>query len=168
MRSLLSAGVDTTVTALGSAIWCLARIPEQFQRLKADPKLARWAFEEMLQYILPVHSFCRTADVDTEVSGIKIVIGAKILCVLGAANLDENHRPEADKFNIERRPSENLALGVGIHACVGQNVARAEGEAVLTAVAIKVGSIELSGEAVWRPNNSIRTSDPRPVTFRVR
>ena len=106
---------------------------------------------------------------DTEVSGIKIVIGTKILCVLGAANLDENHWPEADKFNIERRPSEHLALGVGIYACVGQkNVARAEGEAVLTAVAIKVGSIELSGEAVWRPNNSIRTLDRLPVTFRAR
>ena len=106
---------------------------------------------------------------DTEVSGIKIVIGTKILCVLGAANLDENHWPEADKFHIERRPSEHLALGVGIYACVGQkNVARAEGEAVLTAVAIKVGSIELSGEAVWRPNNSIRTLDRLPVTFRAR
>ena len=150
MRSLLSAGVDTTVTALGSAIWCLARNPEQFQRLKADPKLARWAFEKTLWYISPAHSFCRTADVDTEVSGIKIVIGTKILCVLGAANLDENHWPEADKFHIERRPSEHLALGVGIHACVGQNVVRAE------------------GEPVWRPNNSIRTLDRLPVTFRAR
>lgn len=165
VRSLLSAGIDTTVTALGSAIWCLARNPEQFQRLKADPQLARWAFEETLRYISPVHSFCRTADVDTEVSGIKIVKGTKILCVLGAANLDENHWPEADKFDIERKPSDHLALGVGIHACVGQNVARAEGEAMLTAVANKVGSIELSDEALWRPNNSIRTLDRLPVRF---
>ena len=102
---------------------------------------------------------------DTEVSGIKIVKGTKILCVLGAANLDENHWPEADKFDIERKPSDHLALGVGIHACVGQNVARAEGEAMLTAVANKVGSIELSDEALWRPNNSIRTLDRLPVRF---
>ena len=167
VRSLLSAGVDTTVTALGSAIWCLARNPEQFQRLKADPKLARWAFEETLRYISPVHSFCRTADVNTEVSGIKIVKGTKILCVLGAANLDENYWPDADRFDIERRPSDHLALGMGIHACVGQNVARAEGEAVLTAVANKLGSIELSGKTVWRPNNSIRALDRLPITFRA-
>ena len=167
VRSMLSAGVDTSVTALGSAVWCLANNPDQFERLKADPKLARWAFEETLRYISPIHSFCRTANGETEVGGIKIVEGAKVLCVLGAANLDESHWPEADKFDIERRPTGHLALGVGIHGCVGQNVARAEGEAVLTAIANKVGSIELAGDTVWRPNNSIRALDQLPVTFRA-
>lgn len=167
VRSMLSAGVDTSVTALGSAVWCLANNPDQFERLKADPKLARWAFEETLRYISPIHSFCRTANGETEVGGIKIVEGAKVLCVLGAANLDESHWPEADKFDIERRPTGHLALGVGIHGCVGQNVARAEGEAVLTAIANKVGSIELAGDTVWRPNNSIRALDRLPVTFRA-
>ncbi len=167
VRSMLSAGVDTSVTALGSAVWCLANNPDQFERLKAEPKLARWAFEETLRYISPIHSFCRTANGDTDVNGIKIVEGAKVLCVLGAANLDENHWPEADKFDIERRPTGHLALGVGIHGCVGQNVARAEGEAVLTAIANKVGSIELAGDTVWRPNNSIRALDQLPVTFRA-
>ena len=168
VRSLLSAGVDTTVAAIGSAVWCLANNPDQFQKLKADPKLALWAFEETLRYTSPVHSFCRTANVDTEVSGIKIAEGSKILCVLGAANLDEDQYPEADKFDIERRPSDHLALGVGIHGCVGQNVARAEVEAVLTAIANQVDSIELAGEPVWRPNNSVRTLDRLPVTFRAK
>ena len=104
---------------------------------------------------------------DTEVCGVKIVQGTKILCALGAANLDKNHWPEADKSDIERRPSDNLALGVGIHACVGQIVARAEDEAVLAAVANKMGAIELSGEAVWRPNNSIRTLARLTITFRA-
>ena len=165
-RSLLSAGVDTTVAAIGSAVWCLANNPDQFQKLKADPKLALWAFEETLRYTSPVHSFCRTDNVDTEVSGIKIDEGSKILCVLGAANLDEDKYPEADKFDIERRPVDHLALGVGIHGCVGQNVARAEVEAVLTAIANQVDSIELTGEPVWRPNNSVRTLDRLPVVFR--
>ncbi|MEC8857508.1 MAG: cytochrome P450, partial [Chloroflexota bacterium] len=69
-------------------------------------------------------------------------------------------------FDIERRPSDHLALGVGIHGCVGQNVARAEADAVLTAIANKVGSIELTGEPVWRPNNSVHTLDRLPVIFR--
>ena len=168
VRSMLSAGIDTTVSVLGSAVWCLANNPDQFQKLKADPKLALWAFEETLRYTSPVHSFCRTANVDTEVSGIKIAEGSKILCVLGAANLDEDQYPEADKFDIERRPSDHLALGVGIHGCVGQNVARAEVEAVLTAIANQVDSIELAGEPVWRPNNSVRTLDRLPVTFRAK
>lgn len=168
VRSLLSAGIDTTVTALGGAIWCLANNPEQFQILKSDPSLARWAFEETLRYISPVHSFCRTANIDTVVAGVKIAEGTKILCVLGAANLDEEHWREADKFDIERRPSDHLALGVGIHGCVGQNVARAEANAVLTAIANKVESIHLSGEPVWRPNNSVHTLDTLPVTFQAK
>ena len=64
----------------------------------------------------------------------------------------------ADKFDIGRKPTGHLALGVGILGCVGQNVARAEGEAVLTAIANKVDSIEFAGEAVWRPNNEV---DPK-------
>ena len=166
VRSLLSAGVDTTVTALGSAVWCLANNPDQFQLLKTDSTLPVWTFEETLRYTSPVHTFCRTANLDTEVSGVKIEEGSKVLCVLGSANLDEDHWPEADKFDIGRKPSDHLALGVGVHGCVGQNVARAELDAVLTALAGKVGSIELAGEAVWRPNNSVHTLDRLPVTFR--
>ena len=138
VRSLLSAGVDTTVTAIGSALWCLVTNPQQFERLKADPKLARPAFDETLRYTSPVHSFCRTANGDTQVGSVQIREGSKILCVLGSANLDDAHWPEADKFDIERKPVGHLALGIGIHGCVGQNVARAEGEAVLIAIAEKV------------------------------
>ncbi|WP_417681059.1 cytochrome P450 [Roseibium sp.] len=165
VRSLLSAGVDTTVTGIGSALWCLASFPDQFERLKADPKLARPAFEEALRYTSPVHTFCRTADVDAEVSGVAIARDTKILCVLGAANLDGEYWPEAERFDITRRPTGHLAFGTGIHGCVGQNVARAEVEAVLSAIAEKVGAIDLTGEAVWRPNNAIHALDRMPLRF---
>jgi len=165
VRSLLSAGVDTTVTGIGSAVWCFANFPEEFQKLKAKPKLARTAFEEVLRFTSPVHSFCRTAAADTEVSGIAIAEGTKILCVLGSANLDDAHWEGADRFDISRRPNAHLAFGTGIHNCVGQLVARAELEAVLGAMAEKVGRIELAGEAVWRPNNAIHALDRLPVTF---
>jgi hypothetical protein len=168
VRSLLSAGVDTTVTGLGSAVWCLATNPQEFARLKEDPKLARPAFEETLRYTSPVHSFCRTAHVDTEVGGVSVQKDTKILCVLAAANLDENQWPDADRFDIGRRPIGHLALGTGIHGCVGQNVARAEAEAVLTAIANKVESIELAGDAAWRPNNAIHALDRMPITFRAK
>ena len=165
VRSLLSAGVDTTVAALGSAVWCLANNPEQFKRLKTDPTLSIWAFEETLRYTSPIHTFCRTAGADTEVSGVKIEEGTKILCVLGSANLDEDHWPKADRFDIERRPTDHLALGVGVHGCVGQNVARAELDAMLTVIANKVESIELAGDVIWRPNNSVRTLERLPIKF---
>lgn len=166
VRSLLSAGIDTTVAALGNAVCCLAAHPGEFERLKADPGLARPAFEETLRYTSPVHTFCRTASLDTEVGGIAIRAGSKILCVLGAANLDEEHWPDADRFDIARRPVGHLALGVGIHNCVGQNVARAEGEAVLTELAARVEAIEPAGQAVWRPNNALHALARLPVAFR--
>jgi len=166
VRSLLSAGVDTTVTGIGSALWCFANNPDQYELLKQDPKLARPAFEEVLRYTSPVHSFCRTAQVDTEVGGIAIEKDTKILCVLGSANLDEEHWPNADRFDITRRATGHLAFGTGIHGCVGQNVARAELEALLGALADKVASIELEGDAVWRPNNAIHALDRMPLRFR--
>lgn len=164
VRSLLSAGVDTTVTALGSALWCFANAPDQFAALKADPAaLALPAFEETMRYTSPVNAFCRTAHVDTEVAGVKIVAGSKILCVLGAANLDDAHWPDAGRFDISRRTMGHLALGAGVHSCVGQNVARAEGQAVLQALGEQVSAIELTGAPVWRANNAIRALDRLPV-----
>jgi len=163
VRSLLSAGVDTTVTGIGSALWCLATHPQEYARLHADPDLARPAFEEALRRTSPVHSFCRTAAGETEVAGVTIPADAKILCVLGAANLDEDHWPDAHRYDITRRAAGHLALGTGIHGCVGQHVARAEGEAMLRALARRVARIELTGEPVWRPGNSIRALERLPL-----
>jgi 4-methoxybenzoate monooxygenase (O-demethylating) len=165
VRSLLSAGVDTTVTGIGSMIWCMATSPAEFEKLKAEPKLARPAFEETLRYTSPVHSFFRTVNVDTEVSGVQIVEGTKIMCSLGAANRDEQQFPEPEKYDINRMPAGHMAMGLGIHGCVGQVIARAEVEAISTAIATKVASIEFAGEAAWRPNHSIRALDILPVRF---
>ena len=166
VRSLLSAGVDTTVTGIGSAVWCLATNPSQFEILKADLTRVKGAFEETLRFTSPVHTFCRTADIDTVVSGVSIRADTKILCVLGAANLDADHWPQADVFDITRKPNGHLAFGVGIHGCVGQMVARLEMDAVLLALATKVDSIELAGMPVWRPNNAMHALETLPVTLR--
>lgn len=164
VRSLLSAGVDTTVTAIGSALWCLGNAPEQFELLRADPaRLALPTFEETIRFTSPVNAFCRTANRDTEVAGVEIVAGTKILCVLGAANLDDDHWPDAARFDITRRAAGHLALGAGVHTCVGQNVARAEGQAILQALGEQVGEINLTGDPVWRPNNAIRALDRLPL-----
>lgn len=168
VRSLLAAGVDTTVTGIGNTLWCLGSNPAEFEKLRLDPTRARPAFEEALRYTSPVHSFCRTASIDTEVSGIKIAKDTKILCVLGSANLDDRKWPRANAYEIDRKPVGHLALGTGIHGCVGQNVARAEAEAVFTAIANKVGSIEVIGEPVWRPNNAIHALDSMRIRLRRR
>ncbi|WP_237708099.1 cytochrome P450 [Oceanicola sp. S124] len=164
VRSLLSAGVDTTVTGIGNALHCFAANPGEWDRLRADPSLVRPAIEEVLRYTSPVHTFGRTAGRDSQIAGFPVVEGTKILCVLGAANLDPGKWGEdAGCFRIDRRPMGHMAFGAGIHGCVGQNIARAEMEAVLTALARKVARIEFDGAAPWRPNNAIHALDKLPL-----
>lgn len=165
VRSFLSAGVDTTVSSIGNALACLAQHPAEFEKLKADPSLARPCFEEVLRYTSPVHTFCRTAKADTQVSGVDIAEHSKILCVLGAANMDPDKWDNPQEFRIDPKPAGHLAFGVGVHGCVGQNIARAEMEAVLTTLAQKVDRIELLEQPVWRPNNAMHALDRMMVRF---
>ena len=163
VRSFLSAGVDTTVTGIGNALWCFSQHPDQWEALKADPSLIRPAFEEVLRYTSPVHTFLRTADRDTDIAGHPVPEGAKVLCVLGAANMDPAKWGDPDVFRINRRPIGHLAFGAGIHGCVGQNIARGELEALLSVMIEKVDRIEPTGPATWRPNNAIHALDRLPL-----
>lgn len=163
VRSLLSAGIDTTVTGIGNALLCLAQNPDQFDLLRADPDLALSAFEETLRVTSPVQAFCRTAAMDTDIAGVGIEEGSKILCVLGAANRDPAKWDRPERFDITRKSAGHLALGVGVHMCVGQNIARAEGQAVLRALAQQVSRIELTGPARPRINNAMHALDHLPI-----
>lgn len=163
VRSLLSAGVDTTVTGIGNLLYCLAKNPDQFKLLKNNPNLKRAAFEEVLRYTSPVHSFYRTAGQDTEIAGVKIRQGTKILCCLGSANRDEAKFPDAHRFDITREVQGHMGMGAGIHGCVGQNLARAEVAAVLGELLEQADAITLDGAPVWRPGNSIRALERLPI-----
>lgn len=164
VRSLLSAGVDTTVTGIGNALWALSQNPAEYAKLVADPTgMALPAFEETLRFTSPVQAFFRTASMDCTVGGVAVPEGSKILCVLGAANRDPDHWDAPHRFDISRKTAGHLALGVGAHVCVGQNIARAEGRAVLRALAERVTRLEPTGPAVWRPNNAIHALAHLPL-----
>ena len=163
VRSLLSAGVDTTVAALGAAMLSFATHQEQWQLLRDDPSLPRAAFEEVLRFHSPVHSFCRTVNVDTSIGDTALREGDKILCVLASANRDPRRWERADELDIRRSTAGHVAFGVGIHKCVGQAIARLEGEVLLRALAARVRAIRLDGEPVWRPGNSLRTLESLPI-----
>lgn len=165
-RSLLSAGVDTTVSGIGAAIYCLARFPEEFARLRADPTLARPAFEEAVRYESPVQTFFRTTTRSVEFGGIAVDEGEKVLMFLGAANRDPRHWERPDDYDISRRAVGHVGFGSGIHQCVGQLLARLEGECVLSALARKAGSIEITGPIRRRYNNTLRALASLPVTVR--
>ncbi len=166
VRSLLSAGLDTTVYGIGAALYCLARFPEQWRRLREDPGLARNAFEEAVRFESPVQTFFRTTTRDVEIAGHRIGEGEKILMFLGAANRDPRRWEDPDSYDVTRRTSGHVGFGSGIHMCVGQLVARLEGEVMLTALARRIASIEITGQVKRRYNNTLRGLDSLPLTVK--
>jgi 4-methoxybenzoate monooxygenase (O-demethylating) len=165
VRSLLSAGLDTTVNGIGAAIYCLARFPEELARLRRDPALARNAFEEAVRFESPVQTFFRTTTRAVEISGYRIGEGEKVLMFLGAANRDPRRWRNPNHYDITRKTAGHVGFGAGIHMCVGQLVARLEGEVVLAALARKVAAIEISGPVKRRYNNTLRGLECLPITL---
>lgn len=168
VRSLLTAGVDTTVNGLAAALYAFATNPDQWQRLRAEPGLARVAFDEAVRWESPVQVFFRTATRDIDFAGHLIPDGHKILMFLGAANRDERRWGEdADRFDLGRDPSGHVGFGMGIHQCVGQHVARLEAEALLGALARRIETIELAGPTRRHRNNTMRAWESIPVRVRT-
>ncbi|MFB9261753.1 cytochrome P450 [Bradyrhizobium erythrophlei] len=165
VRSLLSAGLDTTVNGIGAAVYCLARFPDQFTKLRSDPTLARNAFEEAVRFESPVQTFFRTTTREVELGGARIGEGEKVLMFLAAANRDPRRWDNPDSYDITRRTSGHVGFGSGVHMCVGQLVARLEGEVMLSALARRVGKIEITGEPKRRFNNTLRGLDSLPISI---
>ncbi|MBV8191614.1 MAG: cytochrome P450 [Alphaproteobacteria bacterium] len=167
VRSLLTAGVDTTVNGLGAALYCLARYPDQWQALRADPSLAKAAFEEAVRFESPVQTFFRTTTRDARIGEVEIQEGQKVLMFLGAANRDPRQWENPEIYDIRRKTIGHVGFGAGIHMCVGQMLARLEGEVVLAALARKVASIDIVGTPQRRYNNTLRGLSSLPVEIRA-
>jgi len=167
VRSLLSAGIDTTVHGIAWTLHTLSTRPDDWAALRADPALARSAFEETLRYASPVQLFFRTTTRDVPVAGSVIPAGEKVLCCVGAANRDPREWRDPDRFDIRRRAAHHLGFGSGIHACVGAAIARLEAETLLTALARHARTLEPAGPPRARPNNSLMALAELPLRARA-
>jgi 4-methoxybenzoate monooxygenase (O-demethylating) len=157
VRAILTAGVDTTVNGIGAALFALARFPSQWEKLRSDPaRFARPAFEEAVRFESPVQTFFRTTTRATEIGGVELDEGRKILLFLGAANRDPRRWEAPDEYDIERKVIGHVGFGAGIHVCVGQLLARLEGEVVLQGLARRARQLTLAGDPVRRFNNTLR------------
>ncbi|MER6817540.1 cytochrome P450 [Spirillospora sp. NPDC000708] len=163
VRSLLSAGVDTTVHGLAAVLYAFAANPGQWRRLRDEPHLARTAFDEAVRWQSPVQTFFRTAVGDQEIGGTVIPDGRKILMFLGAANRDPRRWDDPDAFDLARDPSGHVGFGMGLHQCVGQHVARLESEALLTALARRADRLEPAGTPTRHHNNTLRAWKSLPL-----
>ncbi|MES2626463.1 MAG: cytochrome P450 [Pseudomonadota bacterium] len=163
VRSLLSAGVDTTINGVGNALYCFARFPAEWQKLKAHPELARSAIDEILRYEGGVMNFFRTTTKEVNLGGYHIPGDEKVLVMFAAGNRDPKRWPDAATFDITRETKGHLGFGSGVHTCVGQMVARLEVELVLAELVQRVEHIELAGPPVRRLNNALRGLGSLPL-----
>jgi cytochrome P450 len=163
----LAPSLDTTISAIGSAVWLLAGNPDQWAALRADPALVPNAFNETLRLESPLRAFSRVTTAAVRAGGVDIPAGARVVVLYAAANRDERQFPRPDDFDITRdNAGEQLGFGWGVHSCAGQGLARMEAHALLTALAEQADRIDLIGPAPAALNNLInaRASVPVAVT----
>jgi cytochrome P450 len=167
LGDLLAPSLDTTVSALASALWLFGTHAEQWDAIRADQSLVHNTFNEIIRFESPLRALTRMVTLDHELGGHRLAAGSRVLLLYGSANRDERHWRDADFFDIRRvNANEHLGFGHGIHGCVGQALARLEAKALLAQLARKVSSIEV-GTPKWRLHNTIRGIESMPVSLRV-
>jgi 4-methoxybenzoate monooxygenase (O-demethylating) len=166
VRSILSAGFDTTVSGLSNAIYGFATNPEQWQILRENPTLIRTAFDEIIRWESPVQTFFRTTSKEVDIAGVRVARDQKVLLFLAAANRDPRRWEKADELDVCRNATGHVAFGSGIHVCIGQMIARLEAELLFAALARHVVRFELMGKPVRRANNTLRGFATLPVRVR--
>jgi cytochrome P450 len=162
LTGYLAPSLDTTISAIGNAVWLFATHPDQWELLRKDPTRVKNAFNEAIRLESPISCFSRVATETATLDGVEVPRGARVLVMYASANRDERRWDRADDFDITREVSSHLGFGYGVHACAGMGLARMEGNAVLSALAVRVASIQL-GEPVRKLNNLIRAFASLPV-----
>jgi cytochrome P450 len=169
VRSFVGGGTDSTIAGIGFTLHQLAKNPGQWQRVRSDPAKVKAAFEEGIRHETPFQVTYRTTVAETELSGIRLDGGIKVGVFLGAANRDPRKFENADRFDVDRPQlaGNHVALGTGIHACIGQMIARLESEALIGALARRVATLELTAPATYRPVNQMRMLDQLPLRIQA-
>jgi cytochrome P450 len=125
LRLILFAGIDTTWSVIGACLWHLATHDEDRRRLAAQPSLIPTAVEEFLRAYAPV-MMGREILKETQINGYRLKEGEMVLIPFGAANRDPAKFADADRVIINRSPNPHVAFGLGIHRCLGANLATME------------------------------------------
>ncbi len=142
----------------------LARHPDQFERLRGDPSLIPHAINEAIRLETPIRGFTRVSTRDQDYDGVLLPRGARTMVLFASANRDERKWPDAERFDIARRPSDHLGFGYGVHSCVGMHLARLEIQSLLESILRKVRRIEVR-RTEPRINNILRGLAFADMTF---
>ncbi len=145
---LLIAGIDTTWSAIGSSLWHLAQHPEDRRRLVDDPEVMTFALEEFLRAYAPV-TMARLVAKDNDFHGCPMKKDDWVLLPFPAANRDPKQFEDAESFVIDREQNRHAAFGLGIHRCLGSNLARLELKVAIEEFVARFPDFELAGDVRW-------------------
>jgi len=163
---LLIAGHETTVNLIGNGVLALLRNRAQFEKLAADPSLAKSATEEVLRYDAPVQMTMRVAHEDLQFGDFTMPKGDMAILMLAAANRDPEAFDDAETFDITRDDARHLSFSSGIHFCLGASLARLEGQVALATLARRLPAMELAVDRPeYKENLVLRGLAALPVRF---
>jgi cytochrome P450 len=162
---LLIAGIDTTWSSIGSAMWHLATHPDDRRRLATEPGLMPTAIEELLRAYSPV-TMARRLSHDVNFNGCPMKAGDRVLMNFPAANRDPAAFPDADKVVLDRQINRHVAFGAGIHRCAGSNLARMELRVAIEEFLRRIPDFDLdpNGEVTWA-GGQVRGPRTVPIRF---
>lgn len=165
VSSIAMAGHDTVNSSIAGALYGLAKYPDQFDLVKANPELIPGLVDEGLRWATPAKHFMRTATRDVEFHGQSILKGDRVMCLFISANRDEDvfHDPYA--FDITRKPNPHLSFSFGPHICLGLHVSRLEMRALFEELLPRIASIELMSEPRLKRGNFVTGYKTLPVRF---
>ncbi|KAF0957988.1 cytochrome P450 [Rhodococcus sp. T7] len=165
--TMIGGGLETTRNAGGVGLWLFMQHPDQRQLLIDDPSLVKGAVEEVLRWASPAKNRLRVATENFDFHGKRIRAGDWVVAFLASANHDERVFEDPHKFDIRRTPNPHLALGEGIHLCLGRNLARLELATLFRKTLAALPDLHPvdSGEPTWIADRSVTGFTTLPVEY---
>lgn len=165
---VFTAGHDTTRNAISGGMQALLDNPEQLQKLRDDPSLAKSTVEEVVRWTSPVNYMRRTLQEDVELHGVKMRAGESLVMYYASANRDDAVFDNPFGFDIARHPNRHLGFGTGEHFCLGAHVARLSARALFSEIASRVEFMEPSGDPTHIASSFVVGLKTLPVRYKIR
>jgi cytochrome P450 len=164
LLDFIGPSLDTTILAAAQLLWSLGTNPGAWEELRRDPDLAPAAAVEAVRLGSPVRGFTRMVKRDTEIDGVILRTGQRVVLLYASANMDETQFDQPEVFSLHRKGA-HLGWGFGAHGCVGMHLSRIEMHALLGAMIPDVARIDVASP-VPLFNNTLQGFESLRATFR--
>ncbi|WP_454858955.1 cytochrome P450 [Rhizobium binxianense] len=153
---LMVGGNDTTRNSISGGLDALNKFPEEYAKLRANPKLIETMVPEIIRWVTPVAHMRRTALEDIEFKGQKIRKGDKVVLWYCSGNRDEDVIEDPYRFQIDREnPRQHVSFGFGIHRCLGNRMAELQLRVLWEEILRRGWVIETVGDPIRRYSNFV-------------